>query len=117
MRRSGGYPPTSRVWHYLPYASADVGHLLKQANLVLDRSGTQTVLRVADGYLRQIVGVPQRRGGSGFGRQVHESVRSARDQWITGSTRVPQQGGGPGFPCQVLCVSRDKGNTSFRGHR
>jgi integrase len=31
------------------YASADVGHLLKQANLLLDRSGTRTVLRVADG--------------------------------------------------------------------
>jgi integrase len=30
------------------YASADVGHLLKQANLLLDRSGTRTVLRVAD---------------------------------------------------------------------
>ena len=30
------------------YASADVGHLLKQANLLLDRSGTRTLLRVAD---------------------------------------------------------------------
>jgi integrase len=28
------------------YASADVGHLLKQANLLLDRRGTRTVLRV-----------------------------------------------------------------------
>jgi hypothetical protein len=28
------------------YASADVGRLLKQANLLLDRSGTRTVLRV-----------------------------------------------------------------------
>jgi len=32
------------------YASADVGRLLKQANLILNRSGTQTVLRVADGH-------------------------------------------------------------------
>ena len=30
------------------YASADVGHLLKQANLVLHRRGTQTVLRLGD---------------------------------------------------------------------
>src|ERR1700687_2889449 len=30
------------------YASADVGHLLKQANLLLDRSGTRTLLRLAD---------------------------------------------------------------------
>lgn len=32
------------------HASADVGCLLKQANLVLNRSGTRTVLRVADGH-------------------------------------------------------------------
>jgi integrase len=31
------------------YASADVGRLLKQANLLLNRSGTRTLLRVADG--------------------------------------------------------------------
>ena len=31
------------------YASADVGYLLKQANLLLDRRGTRTLLRVADG--------------------------------------------------------------------
>ena len=74
------------------YASADVGHLLKQANLVLNRSGTQTVLRVADGYAQRTVGVQPRRGGSGFARQVHES----------GSTRVPQRAGGPDFRCQVL---------------
>ncbi len=29
------------------YASADVGRLLKQANLILDRSGTRTLLRIA----------------------------------------------------------------------
>ena len=31
------------------YASADVGHLLKQANLLLDRRGTRILLRVANG--------------------------------------------------------------------
>ena len=36
------------------YASADVGHLLKQANLLLDRSGTRTVLRVADDLREQM---------------------------------------------------------------
>jgi hypothetical protein len=36
------------------YASADVGHLLKQANLLLDRSGTRTVLRVADSQLGRV---------------------------------------------------------------
>jgi integrase len=36
------------------YASADVGHLLKQANLLLDRSGTRTLLRVTDDRREQI---------------------------------------------------------------
>ena len=31
------------------YASADIGRLIKQANLVLNRDGTCTVLRVANG--------------------------------------------------------------------
>jgi hypothetical protein len=31
------------------YASADVGYLLKQANLLLARRGTRTLLRVAEG--------------------------------------------------------------------
>jgi integrase len=85
------------------YASADVGRLLNQANLILNRTGTQSVLRVADGHSRQIAGVlQQRRGGSGFARQVHESRRSARDRWISRSTKVPQQTGGLGFGCQVF---------------
>ena len=88
------------------YASADVGHLLKQANLILNRSGTQTVLRVADGHSRQIAGVQQRRGGPGFARQVHESRRVAEDRWITRSTTVPQRLGGPGFGCQVFEIWR-----------
>ena len=84
------------------YASADVGHLLKQANLVLNRSGTQTVLRVADGNSRRIVGAQPQRGVPGFARQVHESPRVGRDRWITRSTEVPQKTGEPGFRCQVL---------------
>jgi hypothetical protein len=31
------------------YASADVGRLLAQANLTIDRSGTRTLLRIAAG--------------------------------------------------------------------
>ena len=58
------------------YASADVGHLLNQANLVLNRSGTRTLLRVAGGHSRKAVGVQQGPGGSGFARQVHESRRA-----------------------------------------
>jgi len=81
------------------YASADVGHLLNQANLVLTRSGTQTILRVADGHSRNSVGVQPGAGGSGFARQVHESQRTHRDRWITRSTEVPQPGGLPGFRC------------------
>jgi integrase len=87
------------------YASADVGRLLKQANLILTRSGTQTVLRVADPHSRQIAGVQQQRGGSGFARQVHESRRNAGDRWISRSTVVPQRLGRPGFRCQVFCPS------------
>jgi hypothetical protein len=47
------------------YASADVGRLLKLANLVLNRQETRTVLRVAN---------------------ARESVL-----WIKGPARVPQQ--------------------------
>jgi len=36
------------------YASADVGRLLMQANLLLDRSGTRTLLRVADSQRRRV---------------------------------------------------------------
>jgi len=53
------------------YASADIGHLLKQANLLLDRSGTRTVLRIADG---------QR--GHGDGRS-HRVTRQDRRSWFS----------------------------------
>ena len=73
------------------YASADVGSLLTQANLVLNRGGTQTILRVADGQSRRTVEVQRQPGGPGFTRQVHESRRVGRDRWITRSTAVPQR--------------------------
>jgi integrase len=41
-----GHANQSMVGHY---ASADVGRLLSEANLVLNRQGTRTVLRVANG--------------------------------------------------------------------
>ena len=55
------------------YASADVGRLLDQANLVLKRDGTRTVLRLAND--------------------------SSRDPplWINGPTEVPRLHGGLGF--------------------
>ena len=84
------------------YASADVGRLLKEANLVLNRSGTRTVLRVADGQRSEIGGVQQRGGGPGFARQAHESRRAIRDRWTTRSTTVLQRIGRPGFGCQVF---------------
>jgi len=47
------------------YASADVGRLLKQANLILNRQETRTVLRVA--------------------------IAEAPSLWIKGPATVPQQ--------------------------
>ena len=62
------------------YASADVGHLLEQANLLLDRRGTQTVLRVADSERIRAETDPTRshnkKGGVGFGGEVLEHPRS-----------------------------------------
>jgi Phage integrase family len=106
-----GHATHSMAGHY---ASADVGHLLKQANLVRNRSGTQTVLRVADGHIGQTVGVQRRPGESGFARQVHESRRADQDRWITRSTEVPQQRGGPGFRCQVLDFWRARQDSNPR---
>lgn len=82
------------------YASADVGRLLGQANLVLNRGGTRRILRVA--HADRVVENMWKRRAPGFASQAHESERGARDRWITGPTRVPQHGGGPGFRCQVL---------------
>lgn len=36
------------------YASADVGHLLQQANLLLNRTGTRTLIRIADGQRERV---------------------------------------------------------------
>ncbi len=96
------------------YASADVGRLLKQANLILNRSGTQTVLRVADGQSRQIAGVTQEGRRSDFARQVHESRRAAADRWITRSTAVPQQEGRLGDRCQVFDFWRARQDSNPR---
>ena len=87
------------------YASADVGHLLKQANLVLSRGGTQTLLRIAEHQRGRVEGLPQSstagEGGLGFLRQVLQSHRGSKDRWIKGPTTVPQQQGGPGFAFQA----------------
>ena len=74
----------------------------KEFGLMLNRSGTQTVLRVADGHRSEIARVQRREGGPGFARQVHESRRVGRDRWITRSTTVPQRSGGLGFRFQVF---------------
>ena len=77
------------------YASADVGRLLKQANLLLDRRGTRTVLRVADSERGRAETNPTRshnnKGGLGFGGEVLEFRQVRTDRWISGSTAVPQQ--------------------------
>jgi len=77
------------------YASADVGRLLKQANLLLNRRGTRTVLRVADSERGRAETNPTRshnnKGGLGFGGEVLEFRQVRTDRWISGSTAVPQQ--------------------------
>jgi hypothetical protein len=45
-----GYASHTMAGHY---ASADVGRLIKQANLVLNREGTCSVVRIANGPPRQ----------------------------------------------------------------
>jgi hypothetical protein len=42
------------------YASPDVGHLLAQANLIVDRSGTRTLLRIAEGQCGRVNKRPHR---------------------------------------------------------
>ncbi len=88
------------------YASADVGHLLKQANRLLDRSGTRTVLRVGSGRAGPGTEVQQRPtskgGGLGSARQALELSRGRKELWIRGSTRVPQQLRALGFAFQAF---------------
>jgi len=92
------------------YASADVGRLIEQANLIIGRGGTQTLLRVADGYRgrsQSAVCVPRQEvGGPGIACQVDDSRGIARDRWISRSTAVPQRLGRPGFRCQVFDLWR-----------
>jgi integrase len=52
------------------YASADVGRLLKQANLLLNRSGTRTVLRIADSRRRPV------------GKRSHTVPQQERRTWF-----------------------------------
>jgi integrase len=82
------------------YASADVGRLLKQANLLVNRSGTQTVIRIGGAAQERAATVTLLRGGLGFRGQVAESTNTAWNRWTTRSTEVPQTAGGPGFRCQ-----------------
>ena len=64
------------------YASADVGRLVKLANLVLNRQETRTVLRVANGW------------------------PVVQPLWITGPAAVPQRQKGLGSfdpsPCHMV---------------
>jgi hypothetical protein len=68
------------------YASADVGRLLNEANLVLNRNGTQTLLRIAEGCrgrTQPCASLPRLEGGgSGSVRQVDDSQGAGRDRWI-----------------------------------
>lgn len=64
------------------YASADVGRLLKQANLVLNREETRTVLRVAN---------------AGAGLWTKRSRRGpAAPEKATIASRNPLKSGAPG---------------------
>jgi len=100
------------------YASADVGRLVEQANLILNRGGTQTLLRIADSYRgrsQSAACVPrQEAGGSGSARQVDDSRRVAQDRWISASTAVPQSLGRPGFQGQVIELWRARQDSNPR---
>jgi integrase len=68
------------------YASADVGRLVKQANLVLNRQETRTVLRVANGWpvasglwINRPTAVPQKQEGLGSCDQVLDFWRGWQD--------------------------------------
>ena len=63
------------------YASADVGRLLTQVNLLLNRCGTRSVLRIADserGTMREKAPTQSHsnKGGPGFSRQALELSRT-----------------------------------------
>jgi integrase len=88
------------------YASANVGRLLMQANLLLDRGvhGPCYASPTAseDVWVRVPTGSHSKQGGLGFAGQVLEFSRGRADQWIRGPTTVPQQEGRLGFRCQVI---------------
>jgi len=62
-----GHANDSMAGHY---ASADVGRLLQQANLLLDRSGTRTLLRAADSQRRRV------------DKSFHRVPQQARRTWF-----------------------------------
>jgi len=100
IRRGPGSPTRSRQsFDCRPLRKCRCRTLLKQANLLLNRSGTQTALRLGDRRRTSIVGVQQRRGALGF---AHQPGRVKWEPCVTRSTQVPQFNGVPGFHWQVL---------------
>ena len=75
-----GHANNSMAGHY---ASADAGRLLTQANLLLNRSGTRTVLRVgtagADLRTQRSTRSHSKKGGLGFRSQVLEIWRARQE--------------------------------------
>jgi hypothetical protein len=61
--------------------------LLEQTNLLLNRSETQTVLRLGDRRRTSIVGVQQPRNALGF---AHQPGRVKWERCITRSTEIPE---------------------------
>jgi len=69
------------------YASADVGRLLTQVNLLLGRSGTRSVLRIADSERGTVRGKAptqshSKTGGPGFPHQVLDLSCVTADRWF-----------------------------------
>ena len=88
IRRGPGSPTRSRQsFDCRPLRKCRCRTLLKQANLLLNRSGTQTALRLGDRRRTSIVGVQQRRGALGF---AHQPGRVKWERCITRSTEIPE---------------------------
>ena len=100
IRRGPGSPTRSRQsFDCRPLRKCRCRTLLKQANLLLNRSGTQIVLRLCDGRRTSLVTVRQCRRAPDF---AHQPGRVQWERCVTRSTEVPQFKGVPGFHCQVL---------------
>jgi Phage integrase family len=59
------------------YASGDLGRLMREANLVLNRQETRTVLRIVAGRFMSP-------------KTAHQQRPCNRDMWINGPTEVPR---------------------------